>query len=55
LIAVRAGKTLSCDEQVALLRDLEKCENPSTCPHGRPTIIHYSFASMRNQFGRTGS
>ena len=55
LIAVRAGKTLSCDEQMALLRDLEKCENPSTCPHGRPTIIHYSFASMRNKFGRTGS
>jgi len=38
--AVKAGKILSPEEQKTLLRDLEKCSNPRTCPHGRPTMIH---------------
>ena len=54
LVAVRAGKVLSYDEQVALLRNLEGCKSPGTCPHGRPTTIHFSLGSIRNQFGRSG-
>tara|TARA_Y100000590_G_scaffold167277_1_gene191507 strand:+ start:3542 stop:5257 length:1716 start_codon:yes stop_codon:yes gene_type:complete len=54
LVAVRAGKVLSYDEQVALLRNLEGCKSPGTCPHGRPTMIHFSLGSIRNQFGRSG-
>ena len=52
LVAVRAGKVLSYDEQVALLRNLETCKSPGTCPHGRPTMIYFSLGSIRNQFGR---
>ena len=52
LVAVRAGKMLSYDEQVALLRNLETCKSPGTCPHGRPTMIYFSLGSIRNQFGR---
>ena len=54
LVAVRAGKVLSFDEQVVLLRNLERCKSPGTCPHGRPTMIHFSLDSIRNRFGRKG-
>lgn len=53
--AVKAGKTLSTEEQQALLRDLENCKSPRTCPHGRPTMIHLSVDLLERQFGRRGS
>lgn len=53
--AVKAGKSLSFEEQKALLRDLEACQSPRTCPHGRPTMIHLSIDLLERQFGRTGA
>ncbi|MGH2582177.1 MAG: DNA mismatch repair endonuclease MutL [Anaerolineales bacterium] len=53
--AIKAGQTLSAEEQSALLSDLEKCENPRTCPHGRPTMIHLSIDLLERQFGRRGA
>ena len=38
--AVKAGQMLSPEEQKQLLLDLEACQSPRTCPHGRPTMIH---------------
>jgi DNA mismatch repair protein MutL len=54
-MAVKAGQTLSPDEQRALLNDLEACESPRTCPHGRPTMIHLSVDMLERQFGRRGA
>lgn len=51
--SVKAGQVLSYDEMVGLLRQLERCENPLTCPHGRPTMIHMSAADLAREFGRT--
>jgi DNA mismatch repair protein MutL len=53
--AVKAGKTLSPEEQRALLLDLETCQSPRTCPHGRPTMIHLSVDLLERQFGRKGA
>jgi DNA mismatch repair protein MutL len=53
--AVKAGQTLTLDEQVVLLRDLEACQSPRTCPHGRPTMIHLSVDLLARQFGRKGA
>jgi DNA mismatch repair protein MutL len=53
--AVKAGQQLSPEEQRALLRDLEACEAPRTCPHGRPTMIHLSIDLLEKQFGRKGA
>ena len=50
--AVKAGQVLSPEEQAALLRDLESCQAPRTCPHGRPTMIHLSVNLLERQFGR---
>jgi len=54
-MAVRAGQALSSEEQRALLADLEACESPRTCPHGRPTMIHLSVNMLEKQFGRRGA
>ncbi len=53
-MAVKAGQTLTTDEQRALIRDLEQCRSPRTCPHGRPTMIHLSIDLLEKQFGRKG-
>jgi len=50
--AVKGGQALSVEEQKALLRDLEACQSPRTCPHGRPTMIHLSVELLERQFGR---
>jgi DNA mismatch repair protein MutL len=53
--AVKAGRTLSAEEQRGLLTDLEACSTPRTCPHGRPTMIHLSVDLLERQFGRKGA
>ncbi|GAP07195.1 DNA mismatch repair protein MutL [Anaerolinea thermolimosa] len=53
--AVKAGQILSVEEQRALLRDLERCQSPRTCPHGRPTMIHLPVDVLERQFGRRGA
>ena len=52
--AVKAGQVLSTTEQEQLLLDLESCQSPRTCPHGRPTMIHLSVDLLERKFGRTG-
>jgi DNA mismatch repair protein MutL len=51
-VAIKAGQVLSFAEQRQLLRDLESCSMPRTCPHGRPTMIHLSVDALERQFGR---
>jgi DNA mismatch repair protein MutL len=53
-LAVKGGQTLTSEEQRALLNDLEACNSPRTCPHGRPTMIHLSVDTLERQFGRKG-
>jgi DNA mismatch repair protein MutL len=54
-MAVKGGQILSVEEQQALLRGLEACQSPRTCPHGRPTMIHLSADLLERQFGRRGA
>ncbi|MCO6451805.1 MAG: DNA mismatch repair endonuclease MutL [Caldilineales bacterium] len=51
-LAIKAGQVLSLAEQRELIRQLEQTSNPRTCPHGRPTILHFSAAQLERQFGR---
>jgi DNA mismatch repair protein MutL len=50
--SIKSGQVLSIAEQARLLRDLEACESPRTCPHGRPTMIHLPVEALERQFGR---
>lgn len=54
-MAVKGGQALSPEEQRTLLANLENCDSPRTCPHGRPTMIHLSVQMLERQFGRTGA
>jgi len=53
--AVKAGQSLSTEEGRNLLTDLEACQSPRTCPHGRPTMIYLSVDLLERQFGRRGA
>lgn len=50
--AVKAGQVLSHDEMQGLIRQLERCRSPHTCPHGRPTMLHISGDQLAREFGR---
>lgn len=52
--SIKANDRLSLVEMNDLLNDLFMCENPTTCPHGRPTIIHFSKYDIEKMFKRTG-
>jgi DNA mismatch repair protein MutL len=52
--SVRAGQTLGHEEMRQLLQQLERCEFPRSCPHGRPTALLLSQAQLERQFGRRG-
>ncbi len=51
--AIKAGQILSDIEMVELVRQLESCRSPRTCPHGRPTMLRLSAQELERAFGRT--
>jgi DNA mismatch repair protein MutL len=52
--AVKAGQSLNAEEMRELIKQLEQTNQPRTCPHGRPTMIHLSSHQLDKEFGRTG-
>ena len=50
--AVKANDPLKLEELQQLLIDLQKCDLPYTCPHGRPTMIQISYTELEKKFGR---
>lgn len=49
----KANTYSSISEMENLIKDLKKCNNPYHCPHGRPTIIHYSIYELEKLFKRS--
>jgi DNA mismatch repair protein MutL len=52
--AVKAGQILSQDQMQSIIRQLERCRSPHTCPHGRPTMLHLTSEQLSREFGRLG-
>lgn len=52
--AVKAHDALSPVEIKTLLQELDHCENPYTCPHGRPTTLVITVSELERYFKRTG-
>ncbi|WP_089969927.1 DNA mismatch repair endonuclease MutL [Lihuaxuella thermophila] len=50
--AIKANRHLRRDEMEELLRQLNQCENPFTCPHGRPIFVHFSTYELEKMFKR---
>ena len=52
-MSIKANDYISYDDQMFLLDSLRKCDNPFTCPHGRPTIITYTRYDLEKLFKRS--
>jgi len=50
--SVKANKILSDEENKALLKELSECENPYTCPHGRPVFLKLTRKDIEKLFKR---
>lgn len=50
--SIKANYYLTKEQMEALLEDLRKAENPFTCPHGRPVMIHFSTYEIEKMFKR---
>lgn len=53
-MSIKANHDMSLLEMEALIGDLARCDNPSNCPHGRPTLIKLSKNDIEKLFRRTG-
>ena len=51
-MSVMAGEYISMEDQEWILENIRYCENPFTCPHGRPTIITYTRYELEKLFKR---
>ena len=51
-MSVMAGDYISPEEQEWILENIRYCENPFTCPHGRPSIITYTRYELEKLFKR---
>jgi len=50
--AVKSHDKLSMDEAASLIKQMARCEQPFSCPHGRPTVINISVKELERRFGR---
>jgi DNA mismatch repair protein MutL len=50
--ALRAHQALTQKQIENLLRQLDACDHPSHCPHGRPTWIRWDLATLEKSFKR---
>ena len=50
--SIKSGKELSYSEMKKLVEDLYRCNNPLTCPHGRPVMVTVVESQLERMFGR---
>ena len=50
--SIKANHYLDMTEMTRLLKDLRKAEDPFTCPHGRPVIVHFTTTEIEKMFKR---
>lgn len=51
--SIRSGQQLNGQEMAKILNDLKKCENSTSCPHGRPAVWKISKGEIDKKFYRT--
>lgn len=50
--SIKANHYLTMEDMQRLLKDLSQAENPYTCPHGRPVLIHFTTYELEKMFKR---
>lgn len=51
--SLKANAHLSFADMEKIIHDLFACQNPYTCPHGRPTLLKYTLQELQKAFKRT--
>ena len=51
-MSVMAGDYISKEDTEWILENIRYCDNPFTCPHGRPAIVVYSKYELEKMFKR---
>ena len=51
-MSIKGNDAITIEDMTYLLNKLIKCDNPYTCPHGRPTIISYTKYDLEKMFKR---
>lgn len=52
--SIKANHALNTLDMQNVIKNLLKCENPNTCPHGRPTMLKYTNYELEKFFKRAG-
>lgn len=52
--SIKGNTNITLEEMENTLSKLVKCNNPYSCPHGRPTIINFTKYEIEKMFKRTG-
>ncbi len=52
-MSIKANTYIDKASMESLINDLRKCHNPFNCPHGRPSIIHFSIYELEKMFKRS--
>lgn len=50
--SIKANHYLDKQQMERLIEDLRKADNPFTCPHGRPVLIHFTTYEVEKMFKR---
>lgn len=51
--SIRSGQKLDRNTMLNLFKELSECENPYSCPHGRPAVWKLTLSEIDNNFERT--
>ena len=50
--AIKVNMPLTSEKMEWLIKELAKCDNPVSCPHGRPVVLRYSVMEIKRAFKR---
>jgi len=50
--SIKANQYINLEEINSLIKQLNECDNPFTCPHGRPVIVNLSTREIEKLFKR---
>ena len=51
-MSIKANTRITKEAQEEIINKLRRCNNPFNCPHGRPTIIHFTTYEIERMFKR---
>jgi DNA mismatch repair protein MutL len=51
--SIKGNTRITEEDMESIITQLRNCQNPFNCPHGRPTIIHFTIYELEKMFKRS--